>query len=91
MLLFLMLLAIADAQVPRARDNYFTSSLPASEVQDKQAVIETSMGTIVLDLLPDAAPNHVGHFITRAKEGAYNGTVFHRVIPMGIIQGGDPL
>src|SRR5688500_17838781 len=49
------------------------------------------MGTVVLDLLADAAPNHVAHFIARASEGAYNGTVFHRVIAMGIIQGGDPL
>ena len=56
-----------------------------------QAVIETSMGTIVLDLLADAAPNHVAHFVARAKEGAYDGTAFHRVIAMGIIQGGDPL
>jgi cyclophilin family peptidyl-prolyl cis-trans isomerase len=45
----------------------------------------------VLDLLPDAAPNHVAHFITRAREGAYDGTIFHRVISLGIIQGGDPL
>ena len=56
-----------------------------------QAVLETTLGTIVLDLLPEAAPAHVAHFIARAKEGAYDGTVFHRVIAMGIIQGGDPL
>ena len=49
------------------------------------------MGTMVVDLLADAAPNHVAHFITRAREGAYDGTTFHRVISMGIIQGGDPL
>jgi cyclophilin family peptidyl-prolyl cis-trans isomerase len=72
-------------------DTYFVNTLPASELQNKQAVIETTMGTIVLDLLPDAAPNHVAHFITRAREGAYDGTTFHRVIPNGIIQGGDPL
>src|ERR671914_308231 len=49
------------------------------------------MAAIVLDLLADAAPTHVAHFITRAREGAYDGTAFHRVIAMGIIQGGDPL
>ena len=70
---------------------FFTSSLPPAEIQDKQAVIETAQGTIVLDLLADAAPNHVAHFITKAREGAYDGTVFHRVIAMGIIQGGDPI
>ena len=45
----------------------------------------------MLDLLADAAPNHVAHFITRVREGAYDRTTFHRVIAMGIIQGGDPL
>jgi peptidyl-prolyl cis-trans isomerase B (cyclophilin B) len=86
----------APSRPPAARpqapaDTYFVNTLPASELQNKQAVIETTMGTIVLDLLADAAPNHVAHFITRAREGAYDGTVFHRVIPNGIIQGGDPL
>src|SRR5215510_10221003 len=86
----------APARPPAARpqqpaDTYFVTTLSANELQNKQAVIETSMGTIVLDLLADAAPNHVAHFITRAREGAYDGTIFHRVIPNGIIQGGDPL
>ena len=56
-----------------------------------QAVIETSMGTIVFDLLSEAAPKHVAHFVARAREGAYDRTVFHRVVAMGIVQGGDPL
>src|SRR5437867_5630382 len=72
-------------------DTYFVNTLSAAEIQNKQAVLETSTGTIVLDLLADAAPNHVAHFITRAREGVYDGTIFHRVIPNGIIQGGDPL
>ena len=57
----------------------------------KQAVIETTAGRIVIDLLPEQAPNHVGYFIKLAGEGAYNGTTFHRLIKHGIIQGGDPL
>ena len=73
------------------RDPFFTSTLPPAEVQNKQAVLDTSHGRIIMDLLAEAAPNHVAHFITRAREGAYNGTVFHRVIALGIIQGGDPL
>ena len=97
MLLLLTLLALAEAPsapaqtAARAREAFFTSSLPPAEVQNKQAVLETSLGTIVLDLLAEAAPNHVAHFITRAREGAYDGTTFHRVIAMGIIQGGDPI
>lgn len=70
---------------------FFTSTLPPSDLREKQAVLETTYGTIVLDLLADAAPAHVAHFITRARDGTYDGTIFHRVIAMGIIQGGDPL
>ena len=70
---------------------FFVSALPAAQLQNRQAVLETSQGTIVLDLLADAAPTHVAHFITRAREGAYDGTTFHRLIAMGIIQGGDPI
>jgi peptidyl-prolyl cis-trans isomerase B (cyclophilin B) len=81
----------APSKVERPRTEFFASTLPVSELRNKQAVLETSYGTIVLDLLADAAPTHVAHFITRAREGAYNGTTFHRVIAMGIIQGGDPL
>jgi len=76
---------------PAPREAFFTSTLPAAEIRNKQAVLDTSVGTVVLDLLADAAPNHVAHFITRAREGLYDGTTFHRVIAMGIIQGGDPL
>ena len=80
-----MLIGLVQAQ------SFFTSALPPAELQNKQVVLETRYGTIVLDLLADAAPNHVAHFITRVREGAYDGTAFHRVIAMGIVQGGDPL
>jgi peptidyl-prolyl cis-trans isomerase B (cyclophilin B) len=76
---------------PPPRTTFFTSTLPDAELRNKQAVLETTLGTIVIDLLPDAAPTHVAHFITRTREGAYDGTTFHRIISMGIIQGGDPL
>ena len=69
----------------------FTTPLTLAEMTGKQAVLETSAGRIVLDLLPEAAPNHVGYFIKLAREGAYDGTTFHRAIANGIIQGGDPL
>jgi cyclophilin family peptidyl-prolyl cis-trans isomerase len=78
--------------VPKpAAPAFFVNSLRPEEITGKQAVVETSVGTIVMDLLADAAPNHVAHFILRAREGTYDGTVFHRVVPNGIIQGGDPL
>ena len=58
---------------------------------NKQAVVATTAGTFVIDLRPDLAPNHAGYFIKLAKDGAYAGTIFHRVIRLGTIQGGDPL
>ncbi|MGB2717188.1 MAG: peptidylprolyl isomerase [Vicinamibacterales bacterium] len=69
----------------------FKTPLTLAEMTNKQAIVETSMGTFVIDLRPDLAPNHVGHFIKLAREGAYDGTIFHRVILRGLIQGGDPL
>jgi peptidyl-prolyl cis-trans isomerase B (cyclophilin B) len=57
----------------------------------KQAVFETSAGTIVMDLLADKAPNHVALFIKTAQAGGYDGTTFFRMIKHAIIQGGDPV
>ena len=51
----------------------FTTPLTLEQMRGKQAVIDTTAGRIVLDLLPDKAPNHVGYFIKLAQEGAYNG------------------
>jgi peptidyl-prolyl cis-trans isomerase B (cyclophilin B) len=55
-----------------------------------RATIETSFGKIVFELLPDIAPETVRNFITLAKRSFYDGTLFHRVIPGFMIQGGDP-
>lgn len=57
----------------------------------KQAVLDTSAGTIVIDLLAERAPNHVALFIKTAEAGGYDGTTFFRMIKHGIIQGGDPV
>lgn len=54
------------------------------------AILETTMGNIELTFFPDVAPGHVKNFRKLAKEGFYNGTTFHRVIPGFMIQGGDP-
>ena len=50
----------------------------------------TSRGDIVLRFFPDSAPEHVKNFLTHARRGLYTGTLFHRVIPGFMIQGGDP-
>jgi peptidyl-prolyl cis-trans isomerase B (cyclophilin B) len=76
---------------PAPAEAPFVNPYSADELRNQQAVIATAMGTIVLDLLADAAPMHVAHFIKTARDGGYDGTLFHRVIKHGIIQGGDPL
>lgn len=55
-----------------------------------RAIIKTRFGEMELKLYPDLAPNHVENFIKLAKSGFYDGTIFHRVIPGFMIQGGDP-
>jgi peptidyl-prolyl cis-trans isomerase B (cyclophilin B) len=55
-----------------------------------KAIINTKFGEIEIEFFPDKAPNHVANFIKLAKSGFYNGTIFHRVIPGFMIQGGDP-
>jgi len=55
-----------------------------------RAIIKTKFGDIEVKFFPDVAPKHVENFVKLAKEGFYNGTIFHRVIPGFMIQGGDP-
>jgi peptidyl-prolyl cis-trans isomerase B (cyclophilin B) len=57
----------------------------------KQAVVETSAGTFVIDLAPESAPNQTAYFMKLAADGAYDGTTFHRLVKYGMVQGGDPL
>lgn len=59
------------------------------KMANTKAEIKTNLGTITLSFFPDVAPNHVNNFLTLAREGFYNGTTFHRVIPGFMIQGGD--
>ena len=54
------------------------------------AIINTNLGNIQFELLSDIAPETVRNFIKLAKSGFYDGTLFHRVIPKFMIQGGDP-
>jgi cyclophilin family peptidyl-prolyl cis-trans isomerase len=60
------------------------------KMSETTAIIETKFGNIELKFYPDVAPNHVNNFIELAKKGFYDGTLFHRVIPNFMIQGGDP-
>ena len=57
---------------------------------DLVAIMHTNMGDISIRLFPDHAPKAVENFTTHAKNGYYDGIVFHRVIKDFMIQGGDP-
>ena len=63
-----------------------TAVVSAQEI----AVIETKFGKIEVQFFKDRAPGHVKNFKDLAKKGFYDGTIFHRVIPGFMIQGGDP-
>lgn len=58
---------------------------------DVIAIIKTSMGDISVKLFPDKAPKAVENFTTHARDGYYDGLIFHRVIKDFMIQGGDPM
>lgn len=55
-----------------------------------KAIIKTEKGDMTVQFYDKDAPGHVDNFIKLSKSGFYNGTVFHRVIPDFVIQGGDP-
>lgn len=69
------------------------SSAPAMTIDPAKtytATMDTSAGQISIELWPDVAPGHVNAFVFLAREGFYEGVIFHRVIPGFMIQGGDP-
>ena len=59
-------------------------------MQNPIVTFETTRGTIKAELYPEIAPNTVNNFISLIQKGFYDGTIFHRVIPGFMIQGGDP-
>lgn len=88
----------ASAAAPASTDAKPAASLADVEkaagkpVKVGQTVtIETSKGKVTIALFPEAAPKTVANFVALAKQGFYDGTTFHRVIPGFVAQGGDPL
>lgn len=59
-----------------------------SKSDNPQVLMETNFGSILIELYPDKAPETVENFLAYVKEGFYDGTIFHRVIPNFMIQGG---
>ncbi len=75
---------------PAPKETAFMN-MPAGQLGGYLAVLETSRGTMVAEVWPDVAPNHVRNFLDLCHTGFYDGLLFHRVIPGFMIQGGDPL
>ena len=63
-------------------------AVPAQKAPNPVVVMETNVGTITMELFQDLAPKTVENFLTYAKAGFYNGTIFHRIIEGFMIQGG---
>lgn len=69
-------------------------TLAEEPIIDKNAphvILKTKFGEMEIVLFQDLAPKHVESFLKLAESGFYNGTIFHRIIPGFMIQGGDPL
>ena len=77
---------IAEVKDPALYDLQFTMPEKGEEI----AVIQTSMGDIKVRFFPEEAPLAVENFKTLAKNGFYDGLIFHRVYDEFMIQGGDP-
>ena len=67
-----------------------SAAAPDANDPENALVIETKTGKVVIQLRPDLAPKHVERIKKLAREGFYNGIVFHRVIPGFMAQTGDP-
>ena len=71
-------------------DKAYGFQLDKPEKGDTIAIVHTTMGDISIRFFPEAAPKAVENFTTHAKDGYYDGLIFHRVIADFMIQGGDP-
>ena len=71
--------------------NYtFAQEINQINIVNPVAILETNLGNIAIEFFYDDAPKHVENFIKLSQSGFYDGTLFHRIIPGFMIQGGDP-
>src|SRR5438045_209257 len=83
----ILLLAMLSAVVFAAEEKKETSPMSNS---NEVAVIKTNEGDMVVQFWTDAAPNTIENFKKLARQGLYDGTIFHRIVKGFMIQGGDP-
>ncbi len=86
---FALIASPVEAQAPQ-KPSINAPSEVAADPANRLNIELSSGGTVVIQLRPDAAPAHVRRIQELASSGFYNGTVFHRVIPGFMAQGGDP-
>jgi len=89
MVALIALVVLGGWDAPVAAADKAPAVQPSADKGPK-VMIKTKLGEIEIKLFPDKAPKHVENFLKLAKSGFYNGTIFHRVIPGFMIQGGDP-
>src|SRR4030095_11843065 len=89
----LVLIAAKPPEAPKAAAPKISLNAPpeiAADPANHLNIQLSSGGTVVVLLRPDVAPNHVRRMQTLVTQGFYNGTIFHRVVPGFMAQGGDP-
>lgn len=82
--------SLPPARSPAATEEKTMTPPSSPEAARPRVKIETSLGAILIELRPDKAPKTCENFLKLAKQGFYDGLIFHRVIPNFMIQGGDP-
>lgn len=87
-----LLSASCTSQAPAAKPKTYSAPPPMviDTAKKYTATIETEKGNLVLELFASDVPNTVNNFVFLAREGFYDGTTFHRVMPDFMAQGGDP-
>ena len=81
---------VSNQSVQKNENQKEIDNLDASKQESEVAVISTKYGDMVIEFFDEVAPKHVESFKLHVKNGYYDGTIFHRVIPGFMIQGGDP-
>jgi cyclophilin family peptidyl-prolyl cis-trans isomerase len=81
----------AAGTAPKAEASAAAAPKALEQVKPVTVTMQTNLGPIVMELYPDKAPKSVENFLTLAKQGYYDGILFHRIVPGFVIQVGDPL